>query len=116
MAKVASGEVSLKAGGEDYLLRLDIQSMMDLEDALDASIIDLANEWSTGKAPRMGHIVAILRAAVVSHDLDVESAGALLLGHMDKVSLAISACFERSFKLGPDTGKPKPAAKKKPAK
>lgn len=117
MAKAASGEVTLEVGGETYLLRLDVEGMMDLEDRLDMSIVDLANELGSGKTPRIRTMVSILQVMIQGAELSASEVWDLFTSDKDAVASAMGKVFERSFNLGPEKpGKRPPAARKKPRK
>lgn len=99
MAKAVSGEVSLKVGARTVRLRLDIGTMMELEDFFGMGLVPFLSK----RLPEFRlHDMAALYAAMTGSDFtdaDVrKKAGATLVKvGLVKAAEAISACLEKTL-------------------
>lgn len=99
MAKAISGEVGLKVGAKNVRLRLDIGTMMELEDFFGMGLVPFLGK----RLPEFRlHDMAALYAAMTGEDFaDAEvrkKAGATLVKvGLAKAAEAISACLEKTL-------------------
>ena len=79
MANRFLGEVAAQMSGETYTLRLDMNTLAEIEDATDKHALDLLSEIEKGRA-RVKDLRALAHAAMLHHhpDASVQDAGVLL--------------------------------------
>ncbi|NVJ71375.1 MAG: gene transfer agent family protein [Alphaproteobacteria bacterium] len=118
MAKKICGEASLKVGARTVRLRLDIGTMMDLEDHFGMGLVPFL---STRLPEFRLKDMAVLYLAMTGGDFGDDdacrkAAETLVNAGLAEVATAISSCFEATLSLGagtpevqPGLGKPKPA-------
>ena len=63
MTNPLKGEIEIELGGETYKCRLTIDSLVKIEDELDAGILELASDISQAKV-RMRTLLVVLRYAL----------------------------------------------------
>lgn len=99
MAKKVAGEVSLKVEGKTVRLRLDIGTMMDLEDYFGMGLVPfLSNRFQEFRLKDLAVLYLAMTDADFSHEAGQQSAAeALVKVGLANAATAISACLERTL-------------------
>jgi hypothetical protein len=105
MANPLTGEVSFEAGGETYMLVLDVDAICNLETRLDMGIGEIV--MSLNGSPRLGFLRAMLWAGLQAKHKGIseKAAGDLipLMGGLPGVSMAIGKAVSNAF-AAPEEG------------
>lgn len=102
MANRNRGEVSFKARGKPYTLRLDVNAICDLEDAFDRGIADIAAVFQAGA--RMTHLRKAFAAIL---KIEETEAGEVIdaLG-VAEAAARFGEAMELAFPPADDSGRP----------
>ena len=105
MAKLICGEASLKVGARTMRLRLDIGTMMDLEDHFDMGLVPfLATRLPEFRLKDMGVLYLAMTGGDFVNDVAVKKAvQTIIKAGLAETATAISACLEAT--LSPETEK-----------
>lgn len=109
MAKLACGEASLKVGARTVRLRLDIGTMMDLEDHFDMGLVPfLATRLPEFRLKDMAALYLAMTGGDFSDDCTIKKAGETIVKTgLAESATAISACLESI--LSPEQGRQAPS-------
>lgn len=113
MANRARGEISFRLGQDDYLVRLDINALCDVEDVTGKRISEIGRELLDPSASLLRALLwAGLRAG--GHELSIGETGDLMRGlGLDRagevVGEAVAAAFPSADKGSRATNPPKAA-------
>lgn len=105
MAKTNSGETSLLIGKRRQRLRLDIGTMMDLEDHFDMGLVPfLSRRLPDFRLKDMAVLYLAMTGRDFSDERNVKSAAETLVKvGLAESATAISACFEATLSPGPQS-------------
>lgn len=118
MAKIDCGEASLMVGARTVRLRLDIGTMMDLEDHFDMGLVPfLATRLPEFRLKDMAALYLAMTGGDFGDEVVVKRAAQTIIrAGLSEAATAISACLEAT--LSPEKGQiatNKPAAGKRKA-
>lgn len=113
MAKKLAGEVSLKVEGKAVRLRLDIGTMMDLEDYFGMGLVPfLSNRFQEFRLKDLSVLYLAMTGADFTHEAGQQSAAETLVKvGLATAATAISTCLERTL-LPPSTKGPSAPGKR----
>lgn len=108
MARKICGEASLKTGARSVRLRLDIGTMMDLEDYFDMGLVPfLSNRLPEFRLNDMAALYAAMTGAdFTDGDVRKKAGEKLMQVGLMEAAKAISTCLERTLNPEGVTGTP----------
>jgi hypothetical protein len=116
MANKLKGDVTIKAGDKEYILRLDFNALCTLEEKTGKGFVAISEQLSKAETMSMVMVRACLWAGLQKHHptMTVEEAGDLvvalggLAGAVGAINSSMTAAFGEPEK---DANPPKPEAK-----